>query len=188
MGKIVLASSSPRRSDIMKSLELDFEKIPSDYVEEHNQTAFSYEYVENLAYQKALDVAKKVKDKIVIGADTIVVIENKILGKPTDEKEAFKMLSLLSNKKHFVVTAISIIDSNTYEHCTKSTTTYVTFYDLTEEQILSYIKNYKPFDKAGSYGIQELPDGFVKSIEGDLDNVIGLPTTTLTELLKNYNL
>jgi len=186
MGKIILGSSSPRRADILKKLKLDFEIIPSSYVEPHDKTDFSYEFVENLAYNKALDVAKNsnlTEDCTVIGADTIVVIKNKILGKPSDKQEAYKMLNALSGRTHFVVTAIALVNYPTLEYKIKSTTTYVTFEKLTNEQIEYYIENYKPYDKAGSYGIQELPDGYVKEIEGSLDNVIGLPSKTLLELL-----
>lgn len=190
MGKIILASSSPRRSDILKGLKLDFEIIPSSYVEPHNQTDFSYAYVENLAYNKALFTAKELQPKkhLVIGADTIVVSDNKILGKPKDFATAKKMLEELSGKKHFVVTSIAIVNSENLKYKIKSTTTYVTFENLTEKQITSYINDFLPYDKAGSYGIQELPKGFVKEVEGELDNVIGLPSSTLLELLKeNYD-
>lgn len=189
MGKIILGSSSPRRADILKTLKLDFEIIPSSYVEPHDQTDFSYSYVEDLAYNKALAVAKETSEKaLIIGADTIVVINNKILGKPTDKQDAYKMLRMLSGKTHFVVTSIAVINSANYKSNTKSTTTYVTFENLSEEQIEYYIENFKPFDKAGSYGIQELPQGYVKEIDGSFDNVIGLPSETLLELLnQNYN-
>ena len=157
MGKIILASSSPRRSGILKTMKLDFDVIPSGYDEPHNQTAFSYEFVEKLAYNKALDVAQKLHDegKIckVIGADTIVVINNQILGKPKDYNDAIQMLELLSEKTHFVVTAVAVINSENMEYKIKSDTTYVTFEKLTNEQIRYYIDNFKPLDKAGSYGI-----------------------------------
>lgn len=187
MGKIILGSSSPRRADILKKLKLDFVIIPSSYVEPHDQTDFSYDYVENLAYNKALYVAKGTSEKaIVIGADTIVVIDNKILGKPKDKNEAYKMLKMLSGKTHFVVTAVAVIDSETLKSKVESTTTYVTFEDLTDEQIHFYIENFKPFDKAGSYGIQELPNGYIKSVDGELDNVIGLPSKTLLKLMGEF--
>lgn len=188
MGKIILGSSSPRRADILKKLKLDFEIIPSSYVEPHDQTDFSYSYVENLAYNKALAVAKESgNNSLVIGADTIVVINNKILGKPSDKNEAYNMLNMLSGKTHFVVTAIAVINSANLKSNIKSTTTFVTFENLTQLQIEYYIENFKPFDKAGAYGIQELPNGYVKDVQGPLDNVIGLPTETLLELLnKNY--
>ena len=184
MGKIILGSSSPRRADILKKLKLDFEIIPSSYVEPHDQTDFSYAYVEDLAYNKALNIAKSINyPATIISADTIVVIDNKILGKPKDKQDAFNMLNLLSGKTHFVVTSIAVIDSKTMTSEIKSTTTYVTFEKLTQEQINYYIDTYKPFDKAGSYGIQEMPKGYIKKVEGCLDNVIGLPTETLLELL-----
>lgn len=185
MGKIILGSSSPRRADILEKLKLDFEITPSSYVEPHDQTDFSYAYVEDLAYNKALDVAKNTKEEaLVIGADTIVVLDNKILGKPKDKDDAYRMWKEMSGKTHFVVTSIAIINSKNLKSKIKSTTTYVTFEDLSNEQIEYYIENYKPFDKAGAYGIQELPDGYVKSFEGSFDNVIGLPSDTLLDLLK----
>ncbi len=189
MGKIILGSSSPRRADILKILKLDFEIIPSSYVEPHDQTDFSYSYVENLAYNKALAVAKKTdKRALVIGADTIVVIDNKILGKPANKQSAYHMLNMLSGKTHFVVTSIAVVNSANLKSRIKSTTTYVTFENLTKNQIEYYIENFKPFDKAGSYGIQELPENYVKRIDGPLDNVIGLPSESLLELLnQDYN-
>ncbi len=186
MGKIILASSSPRRSDILRQLKLEFEISPSSYVEPHNKTDFSFEFVENSAYQKALAVAREIKDKSqVIGADTIVVINNKILEKPKNKQDAYRMLKMLSGNTHFVVTAIAVIKTPSLDYKVKSTVTYVTFEDLSDNQIEFYIENFKPFDKAGAYGIQELPDGFVKKVDGDLDNVIGLSAKTVLELLNN---
>ena len=184
MGKIILGSSSPRRADILKKLNVKFEIIPSDYVEPHDRTDFSYDYVENLALNKAIDVAQKHSNATIIGADTIVVINNKILGKPKDKKEAYNMLKLLSGKTHFVVTAVAVVDSSDKHYQVKSETTYVTFENLTDEKILFYIDKYKPFDKAGAYGIQELPLGYVKEVKGEIDNVVGLPSKLLLEMLK----
>ena len=188
MGKIILGSSSPRRADILKKLKLDFEIIPSSYVEPHDETDFSYEYVENLAYNKALTVAKTLKQHaLVIGADTIVVIDNIIVEKPKNKQDAFKILKKLSGKTHFVVTSVAIINSENLKFKIKSTTTYVTFETLTDEQIKYYIETFKPYDKAGAYGIQEMPEGYINKIEGSLDNVIGLPSETVIELLnENY--
>jgi len=190
MGKIILASSSPRRSGILKEMKLDFDVIPSEYDEPHNQTAFSYQFVESLAYNKAVDVAEKLHIKRqfckVIGADTIVVIDNHILGKPNDYEDAVAMLKLLSDKTHFVVTAVAVINSAGMEYKIKSDTTYVTFEKLSDEQIKYYIDNFRPYDKAGSYGIQELPEGFIKSVEGNMDNVIGLPSKVVAELLNSF--
>jgi len=188
MGKIILGSCSPRRADILRKLNVDFEIIPSSYVEEHNRTDFSYDFVENLAYNKAIYVAKDLNNKgeffNVIGADTIVVINNKILGKPKDKHEAFEMLNTLSGKTHFVVTAVAVVNSQTLKSEVKSETTYVTFEKLTDEQINFYIDKFKPFDKAGAYGIQEMPDGYIKEVDGDIDNVIGLPSNLVLNMLK----
>lgn len=186
MGKIILGSASPRRADILKKLDIEFEIIPSSYVEPHDQTDFSYEFVENSAYNKALYVAKEFgnEDYTIIGADTIVVIDNKILEKPKDYNDAKRMLQNLSGRTHFVVTSVAVIDSKTLNYKVKSATTYVTFEQLTESQIDFYITNYKPYDKAGAYGIQELPEGFVKNVDGEIDNVIGLPSKTTLELLR----
>ena len=186
MGKIILGSSSPRRSDILKNMKLDFEIIPSSYVEKHDKTDFSYSFVEDSAYNKALAVAKEINyDAKVIGADTIVVIDDKILEKPKNYDDAFKMLERLSNNTHFVVTSVAVVHSKDLSYKIKSDTTYVTFEKLTKEQIENYIKNYKPYDKAGAYGIQELPEGFVKNVEGALDNVIGLPSKVVEQLLSD---
>ena len=185
MGKIVLASSSPRRAQIFKDYKLEI--IPSPYIEKHTKTDFSYDYVENLAYNKALAVAKNLKtETLVVGADTVVVLGFQILEKPKDRSDAIFMLKKLSGKTHKVVTAIAIIDSKTLDYKINSTTSYVTFENLTEKQITDYVDNFKPFDKAGSYGIQELPDGFVKSVEGDFENIIGISSHAFAKLLKSF--
>lgn len=184
-GKIILASSSPRRADILKKLNIGFEIIPSPYVEDHTRTVFSYDFIENLAYNKAKAVVALVKEpSIIIGADTVVVLDNEILGKPGNYENAFNMLKKLSGKTHIVVTSIVVINSETNEIKKNSTTSKVIFENLTDEQIKYYIDNYKPFDKAGSYGIQEMPDGYIKSYTGDLENIIGISSNSLLKLLK----
>ena len=183
MGKIVLASSSPRRAEILKDYKLEI--IPSPYIEKHTKTAFSYDYVENLAYNKALAVLPLVQDDcVIVGADTVVVLENEILEKPMDNSDAFNMLRKLSGKTHRVVTSISMINTKTKKHLIESTTSYVTFENLTDEMISDYIINYKPLDKAGSYGIQELPNGYIKDVNGDFENIIGISSKVFAEMLK----
>lgn len=183
-GKIILASSSPRRADILKKLNIGFEIIPSPYVEDHTRTVFSYDFIENLAYNKAKAVVPLVKEpSIIIGADTVVVLDNEILGKPGSYEGAFKMLKKLSGKTHLVVTSIVVINTQTNEVKKNSTTSKVTFENLSDEQIKYYIDNYKPFDKAGSYGIQEMPEGYIKSYTGDLENIIGISSNSLLKLL-----
>ena len=159
VGKIVLASSSPRRADIMKRTKLNFEIVPSPYIEDHTTTAFSYDYIENLAYNKAKAV-KLDEPALVVGADTVVVLDGEILGKPDGAKGAFEMLKKLSGKTHQVVTSIVVINTETGEVKKKSTTSCVT-----------------------SYGIQEMPDGYIKSYTGDLENIIGMSSKVLLELI-----
>lgn len=184
VGKIILASSSPRRADILKKHNIEFEIIPSPYVEDHSRTDFSYDFIENLAYNKAKAVVPLVQEPaLIIGADTIVVLDGKILGKPNGYDGAFEMLKDLSGKTHHVVTAIAVINSATGDSKIKSTTSEVTFEKLTDEQIKFYIENFKPFDKAGSYGIQEIPEGYIKSFTGDLENIIGISSKTLLSMI-----
>lgn len=184
VGKIILASSSPRRADILKKHNIEFKIIPSPYVEDHSTTDFSYAFIENLAYNKAKAVVPLVKEpSTIIAADTIVVLDGKILGKPDGYDGAFDMLKSLSGKTHHVVSAIVVMDSDTQNYKKQSTTSEVTFENLTDEQIKYYIDNFKPFDKAGSYGIQEMPKGYIKSYTGDLENIIGISSKTLLEML-----
>lgn len=188
VGKIILASSSPRRADILRKHNIGFEIIPSPYVEDHSRTDFSYDFIENLAYNKAKAVVPLVNEPaLIIGADTIVVLDGKILGKPNGYDGAFEMLKNLSGKTHHVVTAIAITNSTTGDYKIKSTTSEVAFENLTDEQIKYYIGNFKPFDKAGSYGIQEMPDGYIKSFTGDLENIIGISSKTLLEMIGEGN-
>lgn len=184
MGKIILASSSPRRQDILRQNNYKFEIIPSPYVEDHTKTDFSYEFIESLAENKAKAVVPLVNEPaLIIGADTVVVLDGKILGKPEGEKGAVEMLQKLSGKKHSVVTAIVVINTETNEIKKTAVTSYVTFEKLSDEQIEFYVKNFKPLDKAGSYGIQEMPDGYIKCYEGSLQNIIGLCPKALAELM-----
>ena len=184
VGKIILASSSPRRADILKKHNIEFKIIPSPYVEDHSTTDFSYAFIENLAYNKAKAVVPLVKEpSTIIAADTIVVLDGKILGKPDGYDGAFEMLKSLSGRTHHVVSAIVVMDSDTQNYKKQSTTSEVTFENLTDEQIKYYINNFKPFDKAGSYGIQEMPKGYIKSYTGDLENIIGISSKTLLEMI-----
>ncbi len=187
MKKIILASTSPRRRDILKKIGIEFTAVKPDYEEALENSNFSYEKIENLAYNKAKCVAVKYDENlIVIGADTVVVLDKKILGKPHNSEIAKKMLQSLSGKRHSVVTSICAINPKTKQEERMSTTSYVEFKNLTDEMIDSYIENYKPFDKAGSYGIQELPDGFVKEINGSLDNIIGLCSIAVLDVINKF--
>ena len=175
MVKLILASNSPRRKSIFTSMNLDFSIIPSEYDEKLDSDDFSYEKIEDIATQKCLDVVRRVdKDSLVFAADTVVVLHNKILGKPHTKENAYKMLKELSGNPHMVVTAICAINTKTNRAATMSTTSYVRFTEWTDEMIHNYIDTYNPLDKAGSYGIQELPPNYIDKYEGSFENIVGL--------------
>lgn len=184
MVKLILASNSPRRKKIMSDLGLEFEVIPSNYEEKLETDVFSYELIEDLATQKALDVVKRVdKSSVVIGADTVVVLHNKILGKPHTKENAYKMLKELSGQTHSVVTSICGINTKINRAALISTTSYVRFSQFTDEMIHDYIENFNPLDKAGSYGIQELPPNYIEKFEGSFENIVGLDPKAVLKVL-----
>ena len=185
MTKIILASNSPRRKKILTDLGLEFDVIPSNFEEKLETDIFSYDLIEDLATQKACDVVNRVdNDKIVLGADTVVVLHNKILGKPKGKKDAFDMLSELSDNTHMVVTSLCGINTKTNRAALLSTTSYVRFKPLSVELINNYIEEFNPLDKAGSYGIQELPDGILDKYEGSFDNIVGLDPQAVLSVLE----
>ena len=185
MTKLILASNSPIRKKILTDLDLKFEVIPSNYDEKLPDDIFSYEKIEDLATQKCLDVVRRVdKDSVVLAADTVVVLHNKILGKPHSKEEAFKMLKELSGATHSVVTSTCAINTKTNRAALLSTTSYVRFNELTDYMINYYIDTYNPLDKAGSYGIQELPPNFVDKYEGSFENIVGLAPEAVKAVLE----
>ena len=198
--RLILASQSPRRHSLIKKLNVDFDVILPTFEEKVETDEYSDSTIISLSLQKALSVLdsqnetdkKSLKNSLVISADTVVVLDNKILGKPKNQPHALQMLKDLSGKTHFVVTAITILDSETKEAFSEITKTFVTFQTLSDELIQSYVETKKPLDKAGAYGIQEMGPEFIKQVNGDLENVIGLPTKTLKLLLTtagyNFNL
>ena len=188
MIKIILASNSPRRKKILTDLGLKFEVIPSNYEEKLETDTFSYDLIEDLATQKALDVVRRVgNNEIVLGADTVVVLHNKILGKPKDKEDAFRMLRELSGQTHMVVTSLCGINTKLNRAALLSTTSYVRFKDLSDEVINHYIDKFNPLDKAGSYGIQELPDGILDKYEGSFDNIVGLAPEAVSAVLEQLS-
>lgn len=186
MKNIILASSSPRRKELLKRYNLDFEIIASQIEERVLPYEEPVQVVMTLAFQKADDIAKRInKDAIVIAADTVVYLDS-ILGKPKDEEDAFHMLGSLSGKEHFVITGLALIDTSIGKKIVDYETTKVKFRELTPEKIRSYISTGEYKDKAGAYGIQGYGDILVEYIIGPYSNVVGLPIAKLDKLLEKH--
>lgn len=188
----ILASSSPRRKELMEQAGFSFETFVSDE-DEKIQAASPSEMVMELSYRKAENVFQKIKDTkenlTVIGADTVVSYRGEILGKPADEEEAMAMLSLLADRTHQVYTGVCLIhfkngkkNIRKFYECTQ-----VSFYPITREELKRYIQTGDPMDKAGAYGIQGSFAVHVKGIEGDYNNVVGLPIARLYQELKKLD-
>ena len=182
--RLVLASASPRRSALLSQIGLTFEVRPSDIVEPphniHSNNPAS-EVTQKLALLKAAAVAQHFDDALIIGADTLVSLDGELLGKPTDDADAFKMLTRLSGTCHEVVTGIALIDARTEREIVWSETTQVYFRELHGTEIDAYIASGEASDKAGAYGIQGRGAVFVRRIEGCYFNVVGLPLASLVE-------
>lgn len=181
--KIILASNSPRRKELLEKHKINFTVKPSNVDEVIDKNLSVYENVMNLAKIKALDVFNRNPGEVVLAADTIVVYNNEILGKPIDEMDAFRMLKLLSGKTHEVITGVALFSKD--EQIIDYEVSKVTFNKITEEEILEYIKTKEPMDKAGSYAIQGIGSKFVKSYEGEFDNIVGLPMKLVFKMLNN---
>lgn len=185
--KIILASKSPRRKELLQTLFTEFECIPSNKEEKVDKKLNYKKLAEKLSEQKAEDIFLNTSgDRVVIGSDTMVVLKNKIFGKPKDENDAFNMLKCLSGKTHIVVTGLCIIkeENGLKEKISTYVISKVTFTKLSNEEILSYIKTGEPMDKAGSYGCQGISKKFIKKINGDFFAVMGLPVNKTYEICK----
>lgn len=184
--KTVLASASERRIELLSRLIEDFDIIVSDFDE--NEVSFKGSidrYVKEIALGKALSVEKKLsEDAIIVAADTIVTLDNIVLGKPKNEEDAFNMIKSLQGRKHFVYSGVIVMNTATNIIKQESLATEVTFSEISDEEILEYIKTGEPLDKAGAYGIQGIGGVFVKEIRGCYYNVVGLPLNKLKFMLK----
>ena len=189
--KIILASASPRRKELLSSMGVEFETIVSD-VEEKIDNKLNYKKMaEELSFQKAQNVFSSLQgDRLVIGSDTMVVYKNKIFGKPKNEEEAKKMLMQLSGKVHVVVTGLCVLINRAGEQIKYATheVTKVYFKQLSEKDIETYIATGEPMDKAGAYAIQGISGKFVDKINGNYASVVGLPTNKLFDILKKENI
>lgn len=183
MKHLILASGSPRRKEILEQVGLDFRVLPSD-VEEVITKQVPSDIVMELSKQKAEDVWNKLGNEknIILGADTVVAYDGKILGKPKNVEDAKAMLCMLSGKKHSVYTGVTLISEVGSE--TFYEETLVEFYEMTKEEIDAYVATGEPMDKAGAYGIQGKAAAFIKGIEGDYYNVVGLPIAKTLKFLQ----
>lgn len=181
--KIILASASPRRKELLKNIFDEFEIIPAEVDETLNERIKAENAAEYLASKKAGYVADKYPEALVIGSDTTVVIGDTILGKPEDKNDARRMLKLLSGKTHKVITGVNVFYKG--KETSFSEVTEVVFFKLTEEEIEEYLSTGEWSDKAGAYGIQGKAGLFAEKINGDYNNVVGLPVARLNRIIKN---
>ncbi len=185
--KFILASQSPRRSKLLTQIGIIFETLPSNFIEDLSTNLPPSNLTMNFAENKARAVAKKHKSSWVIGADTIVTRKGKIFGKPNNFDEGCEMLRALSGKTHNVFTGVSIQNKKKKINLTFNERTKVTLKKLTDKDIFFYLKNHKPYDKSGSYGIQGYFSIFVKKIDGCYFNIVGLPLHKLYYKLKSID-
>ncbi|NCB91721.1 MAG: septum formation inhibitor Maf [Clostridia bacterium] len=198
MKKIILASQSPRRRELLSQIGLEFFVCPSG-MEEKISSDIPVEVVKELSLQKAQDIFEKIderhtakeesigdlksEDALVIGADTIVVFDGKMLGKPRDREDAVRMLSMLQGKTHSVYTGVTLLTKET--RVTFAEETKVMMYPMSQEEISWYVDTKEPMDKAGAYGIQGFCARFIQKIDGDYNTVVGLPVGRIYQELKN---
>ena len=184
MNKVILASASPRRKELLESLNIPFEIITADIDETMDPNNSLIDEIEDLSFKKAYAVFKDHRDAIVIGSDTMVVFNDMRLGKPKSKEDAYDMLKALSGNTHEVITAVSIISP--FKSETFSNTSRVKFYELSDKEIYDYIETNEPMDKAGAYAIQGLGSKFIKGIIGDYYAIMGLPIAELYHRLNKY--
>lgn len=184
--RFILASASPRRSEILKNAGFDFDVIVSDADESLPEDITADKAVLLLSKVKAQSVSKNHPGCVVLGCDTVVSLDGKILGKPSSKDEAFQMLSSLSGKTHKVYTGVTVTDGKTTKSFLNETS--VEFYPLSRETICSYIETDEPEDKAGAYGIQGFGCVLVKRIDGDYFSVMGLPISQSARVLSEFGI
>lgn len=187
--KLILASSSPRRKELLETVGIIFKIVHPKTNEERILNETPTEFTLRISKEKALSVSEKVdKESTILSADTIVVIENKILGKPKDEYEAMKMLNMLSGKTHTVITAFTLVKPENKILHMEAVKTEIKIKNLAPREIEGYINTKEPMDKAGSYGIQGIGSFMVEEIKGSYTNVVGLPIAQVIKALQNLNL
>ena len=181
---LVLASASPRRQELLRSAGISFEVQPADIPENALPGEAAKDCAERLARDKALAVARQRPHDFVLGADTVVVVDGQLLGKPTDAADAARMLRMLSGREHQVITGVCLVVSA--QPSVASETTVVTVSEITEKDIADYVASGEPMDKAGAYAIQGLASRWIPRIEGDYSNVVGLPVALVLRMLREH--
>ena len=179
---LVLASASPRRRELLRNAHISFEVEPADIDEDPLPKEAAKECAERLAREKARVIGEKRPNDAVLGADTVVVIDNQILGKPADAADAARMLRLLSGRTHEVITGVCLASNGCYS--VASETTSVTMSEISEKEIAGYVSSDEPMDKAGAYAIQGIASRWIPRIEGDYSNVVGLPVALVYRMLQ----
>lgn len=183
---IILASASPRRKEILENTKLKFDIIKSDIDEIILEKESPIQAVMRLAFEKSMDIASKNENDLIIAADTVVVLDENILGKPKDKYEAYNMIRGLSGRTHEVITGISLVNLGLSKKIIDYVVSTVKFKELSDEDIKDYIHTNESLDKAGAYGIQGYGAMLVEKIEGDYFNIVGLPISKLSDLLKKH--
>lgn len=184
---MILASKSPRRKEILESIGLNIEVI-TETVDESSNLDTVEDKIKEISLKKVISVANKNIDKYVVGADTVVEIDGEILGKPKNRDDAKNMLKRLSNRKHRVITAYTLMNIEKKIEITRAIVSYVVFRELSDVEIEWYLDTNEPFDKAGSYGIQGYGKIFVSKIEGDFYSIMGFPIQDFMVDLKNLGI
>ena len=184
---LILASASPRRQELLREAGIAYEVHPAHINEAQHAGELSLDYARRLAREKAETVAVRYPQRSVLGADTIVIVDQEILGKPRDRADAMRMLRLLSGRGHSVTTAVCLILPSG-ETETRASTTQVYFRPLAEPEIEHYVAGGEPMDKAGAYAIQGGASRWTDRIEGEYSNVVGLPLSLVTEMLRKNGL
>ena len=185
---LILASASPRRQELLNSAGISFEVLPSEVDEGFQEGEPPEEYVVRLARRKATKAGERHKDRWVLAADTVVVIDGRILGKPGDRQEAKEMLGVLSDQEHRVITGFCLLRGDSGKSREGTVTTRVRFKRLSSREIEWYLDTGEPFDKAGAYAIQGKAAFMVKEIRGSYTNVVGLPLTEVIEALQEMGI
>jgi len=179
---LVLASASPRRQELLRNAGIPFEVQPAHVPEDPLPGEGAKECAERLAREKALAIARQRPQDVVLGADTVVVIDNVILGKPADRADAARMLRMLSGREHQVITGVCLVVGGQW--AVASETTRVTMSEIAEDEIAAYVAGDEPIDKAGAYAIQGIASRWIPRIDGDYSNVVGLPVALVWRMLK----